>query len=812
MIETPQRRILAIPAANDPENGQPATVSIIDATNVKSFDAISFVALPPAAHLTPSSRVLLTSDATLGVVASSYSDPTLYSFEVETGRLISEHPLIGRPSEYAIHDAGAGARLIAVTSAAANLVTVLKLEPGGRLEYVSSFSSPDVLIDETNNPAFSPDGAVLYIAAGRTEKLVAADVKTGRILSQVYVASSPQRIMVAANPDGTDGIAVVRTRRANSDALGGVTIVSGRSGRLTVKSEFTPPEQIEFSRSNNPIIDPELSVGFVPSTTGILFAFSLETGELESHHMIGSELLGISLHQKSRTVAAVRRGPSGDEIVVVPFGVSPAEADGRPIITALKPDSAEQGRRKDLPLVVRGENFTANPQLLVNDTPISALVERGGKALTASLPAALFVQSGKLKITVRVDDQESEPVFFDVKGPGVPEITRLTPDEIPGPGGKFDLRISGTNFRQTSVVLLKAAATPPEELVPEFVGPTRVHLRVPARFAKNVGQIVVQIKDQGLLSNEKEILVFGPRIGSLDTENDEVIAGTAAFKLRINGFNFREGARVEVGGVPVPQERTVRWSKSLIRVFMEESDIQTAGKIPVVVRNPEGDASEPVELDVLAPRIESVAPRPVLAGTSVVPLNITGSFFRKHTRVVISNSSGTSFEISRPRVRFRSSTRVTVTLSKQLSSLIAQPGELTVRVINPNKAGGVPSDVARVSVVGPEISEAIIDQVEGEPGLRRLVIRGSNFRKGAQVEFLVSGLAFQRISTDTTTEGDPRRRPVRSSTTKLSLFITAAKLEKWGTELRVAVVNPGEVKSNDVKPRVPDGQGAVARQ
>jgi hypothetical protein len=318
-----------------------------------------------------------------------------------------------------------------------------------------------------------------------------------------------------------------------------------------------------------------------------------------------------------------------------------------------------------------------------------------------------------------------------------------------------------------------------------------------------VGDITVQVKTTDSISNEKLLAVFGPRIDRLETSMGDVLAGAGSFRLWISGTNFRDGAEVELDGVTVPAGRVRQTGKTLIRVVVKEREAQKSGKMRVVVRNPGGNPSDPSLLDVHGPQIDALAPSPVVAGTSDVAVDIRGSFFRRHASVTLTDSTGRTFELNHTRVRFRSAQRVTVVLKRELNALVEQPGkELSVRLINPNLTTGVPSEPVALAVAGPQITDAVLDPVSNDPSLRRLVIRGSSFRNRAEVEFLRAGMAFARLVPEVADDDDsPRRRPGKSSAVRLVVIITAAKLEKWGSDLQVRVVNPGEIKSDPVRPR-----------
>jgi hypothetical protein len=170
MTEGAGGRFIAVPAANDPAGGNPATVSIIDATSAKRLELKSLLVLPRDAVITPATGAMLTRDGRFCLIASSFDVPTLYSFDVETGQLAAHLALIGRPSEIALYDDGRE-RMIAVASAAGNNLTVIKIDEQGGLAASANFSPSIARFDEANNPAFSSDGWLVYIAASTGDRL-----------------------------------------------------------------------------------------------------------------------------------------------------------------------------------------------------------------------------------------------------------------------------------------------------------------------------------------------------------------------------------------------------------------------------------------------------------------------------------------------------------------------------------------------------------------------------------------------------------------------------------------------------------------
>ncbi|HXF40451.1 MAG TPA: PQQ-binding-like beta-propeller repeat protein [Blastocatellia bacterium] len=297
MVEAAGRRLVAVPAANDPAAGTPVTVTIIDATSAKNPELKSLLVLPSDALITPATSAVLTRDGRFCLIASSFDVPTLYCFDVETGQLVSHLALIGRPSEITIYE-GESRRLIAVASATSNNLAVMKIDEQGGLTSASNFSPSIARFEEANNPAFGSDGRTLYIAASTGDRLFALDSESGIIIDSISI-ESPARISVTPSAGGVDVIAATRIRRPANAKRGGVTIIANQNGRLVGKSEFTPPDAIEFSQANNVAFTDDAATAFIGSASGMLFAFNTETGELQSYHQAGSELRRVALSEKT---------------------------------------------------------------------------------------------------------------------------------------------------------------------------------------------------------------------------------------------------------------------------------------------------------------------------------------------------------------------------------------------------------------------------------------------------------------------------------------------------------------------------------
>ncbi|HEY7912358.1 MAG TPA: AMIN domain-containing protein [Blastocatellia bacterium] len=390
MIESGKGRLIALPTANDPENARPATVNIINATIADRPEKVATIELPADAQIGPDTQALLTADGRFGVIASSFNQPTVFSFSTESGKIISSLKLSGWPSGIALNDGKKNRKdsLVAVVSVEANTLEIMSLDAKGRLSAGKSFNPIGMSLDVSNNPAFSDDGKIVYIAVYTGEHLFSIDTQKGNILGMIKLPSAPQRITIARENAGNDLIGVTRTM--HSKKSGGVTILASNRGLLTVRTEFTLPDNIQLSRANNIVFDQDSTMAFLGSADGFLFAFDTKKGELDGHKIIGNEFRSLALSKAAGKLIGVRSTPKNDEIAIV--GLDRADL-GRVEMQA-SPGSAPEIKRvsgdpAQIHLVIEGSSFNK-----------SAIVEfiKGGNVVFRQTP--IIITEKKLAIVV----------------------------------------------------------------------------------------------------------------------------------------------------------------------------------------------------------------------------------------------------------------------------------------------------------------------------------------------------------------------------------------------------------------------------
>jgi outer membrane protein assembly factor BamB len=443
MVEPEKRRLIALPTANDPDNGLPATVNIIDAAEAERPQRVARVELPLTAHLTPTTRALLTADGRFGVIASSFHKPELFSFSVETGKITSKVSLSGWPSEMAMYD---GKKVnadstVAVVSAESNTLCIVTLDQFGRLSGGRTFSHTGVRLDVSNNPGFSCDGQIVYLAFSDGEYLFSIDAQTAKALGVVKLISSPHRITVTRDHTGSDLIAVTRIGQSGGKP-GGVTLLTYDKGHFAIKAEFTPPDSIQFSRVSNVVFNADASLALIGSKSGFLFAFNTKSGELESHRALGNEVRGFALNSSTHTLVAVRSTAKSDEIAVVGFDPTYRKTPAPPVISKTVPEIRKVSTDvSQLRIVIEGTNFNKvttlefvkSGDVVLRKSPVVV----SDKQLILTLPAKTLEALGKFDLRVSTPDKATsnavamEPAPGYTGGPLVATVLKTTSPALP---------------------------------------------------------------------------------------------------------------------------------------------------------------------------------------------------------------------------------------------------------------------------------------------------------------------------------------------------------------------------------------------
>lgn len=160
----------------------------------------------------------------------------------------------------------------------------------------------------------------------------------------------------------------------------------------------------------------------------------------------------------------------------------------------------------------------------------------------------------------------------------VPTVASITPASGPLTGGAV-VTITGTNFAPGATVKFGEEAASAVTLV----SPTALAVVVPAVPAGGVRDITVTNADGRTALLTGAYTFIAPPTISAVYPNSGVLAGGT--KITITGTNFNPGSAVTIGGLPAGSVKVV--SSTTITAT---APAHAAGKVPVVVKNPDGQS------------------------------------------------------------------------------------------------------------------------------------------------------------------------------------------------------------------------------
>ena len=438
-----------------------------------------------------------------------------------------------------------------------------------------------------------------------------------------------------------------------------------------------------------------------------------------------------------------------------------------PVITGISPAGVDL-RVNGLTLTVDGLYFQTGAVIYVNGSALSTTFV-GSTRVTAPLPA--FTSTGSASVfVVNPGGFTSNTLFIGVGGakPVPTTLTSLSPQTVAAGGSGFTLTAFGSGFQLGAVINFGSA-----QLVTTYLNSGQLTGVVPGSLIAQPGSVLVSVSNpDGTSTNSLAFLISGkPIITSLNPPS--ISAGASSFTLGISGLGFKTGAMVTFGGAIL---NATFISANQLTAPVPASLVQSPGLVPVVVTNPDGVASDPVNFVVNPFSLTSISPSAANAGGGSFTMTLTGVGF-------LSGASA-SFNRNGITTNFVSSTTLTASVP---ASLIATASIAPVTVTNPDGAVGGPLPFTiRSGITLISINPASIPaNSKGTP----ISAVGSGFVQGASIVFNGNPIA--------TTFG---------GATSVSGTIPAELLTQTGS-FNVTVVNPNGDSSNalnfTVTPAVP---------
>ena len=263
----------------------------------------------------------------------------------------------------------------------------------------------------------------------------------------------------------------------------------------------------------------------------------------------------------------------------------------------------------------------------------------------------------------------------------------------------------------------------------------------------------------------------GPSITSLTPSPMTGSASSQTLTINGAGFTAGSGLTVKVGTTTYSGAQLTFTNSSLLTVSVNVGT--TVQTLPVEVTNPNGQASNAVNLSVIAPApplaITSLSPNPMTGSNSGQTLTITGTGFQPGLKLVIGSTTILSTQLMS-----LSSTQIQVGLIVGLTT-----HTYLLQVIN---ASGQASNTVNFQVnapVAPGITSLNPNPLTGSSAVQTLIINGSNFQAGLLVA--VGSTIYQGSQVNV----------VSATEIKVSLTLAAGS-----RTLGVEVLNPNGQTSN----------------
>jgi len=446
-----------------------------------------------------------------------------------------------------------------------------------------------------------------------------------------------------------------------------------------------------------------------------------------------------------------------------------------PVITSLSPSNFATETQSPK-LTVTGSRFattTRDDVVLVDGNPrVTEFVN--STTLVATLLESDVAAPGTHTVAVRNrDGLTSAPLTFTVSAQSGPVITTFDPASAATGDAPFILTVNGLNFVEQSIVTIDGTPR-----ATTFVSPTQLRVQITSTDLSSPREMAVSVLNpNGSASTPVGLIVRNvvPTITSLSP--NEAIAADNGFTLFITGTGLNENSVVKLNGVTRPATFDAPTGKLLASITA--ADIATPQTIAVTVTGP-GGTSDASNLTVLAPRITSITPSSIPAGSDNVTLTVTGAAFLPTSKIVY---------LGVPR-------DTTVNADGSLSTVLSATdlsitGQIGVRVQNSADVLSAPFIINVSSPGAPRIDFLEPATITAGTTSARLTVGGANFLTGAVVR--INGVV----------------KPTEFvSGSQLIATLSASDLARPGT-FTVSVANPDGTTGGNatltVSPAVPIG-------
>jgi hypothetical protein len=325
-----------------------------------------------------------------------------------------------------------------------------------------------------------------------------------------------------------------------------------------------------------------------------------------------------------------------------------------------------------------------------------------------------------------------------------------------------NLTLSGKGFLKDAKVKINGLS---EDILTSFVDESSLVAYVPARYLARGGIYPVTVENPcpaNVESNVQLLTVFYPS-PSIDLITPATVParlepGAGAVNLDVMGYGFRRGAVVLLGGKPLATtycENDAYCLSVHLYAKVAAADLRSSGFAEITVQNPNPSLATSnavlFRINGLEPTITSVTPGNAsvmnLSDKFSMPILINGTNFGPQTQVRIFKAGTQPPKYGDPQ-ELLSSTQLHATLKDITYDFV---GEWKVQVMNPQPGGGQSVDFSFLITEGSFSGNPFVLSISpdivgaGTPGFT-MIINGTNFRGGAQVQFNMAILEATVVS------------------------------------------------------------------
>lgn len=297
-----------------------------------------------------------------------------------------------------------------------------------------------------------------------------------------------------------------------------------------------------------------------------------------------------------------------------------------------------------------------------------------------------------------------------------PALTAINPAIVSAGSNALTLTLTGTGFRNSSVVRLASSPRPTT-----FVSETQLTAQIPTSDLVLAGSPPISVQTPapgGGISNELPLTINNPVPSLASISPNSIVVGTNGATLTVNGSNFVTTSKVRYGDQELP---TTYVNATQLTAQLSATQLSRVVSVSVTVFNPTpaGGTSGALPLAVVNPQpaITSLDPANRVIGGPAFTLTVNGTGFTSDS-VVSWNGDGLV-------TTFVSSTRLSANVTENLTGA---PSTVAIRVVTPPPGGG-PSNTLNF-VVGypiPTISSLTPPSAIATSKGVRVVIAGTGY-------------------------------------------------------------------------------------